>query len=417
MAGTRSARGGFLSFSSMLAIRFLRSSRSGALITRLSGMTSAGLGLGVAALILALSVLSGFQTNLLDDELTRSPQLVVEGLKLSDLSQLQETMAGLSGIKSVQKLSRGRGWLIDSDEFRPVELIAFEKSLPSWFPEASRAGSGLVDETSKSGLWLSDRRARAWALRTGDKVQIVSPRATLTPIGRPIPMRRQLTVVGTWQEGRDPETERAAGPWSLLGPLVGTGSTTLDVELEDSAMAEKVAEALRLRVAALEQAGTSGGQMTVKTWRDLNAGLLFVLRLEKALVFIAVFLIVMVASFALISALALILSAKQGEIGVLSAMGARPQALRAAFFQLGLLLTLAGASAGAALGISLAFILDRFELVHLPQGIYIVDYLPFLIRPFDLAVVLVACFGFATLSSIWAARRVGRLNPIEAIRR
>src|SRR5262249_29214812 len=126
----------------------------------------------------------------------------------------------------------------------------------------------------------------------------------------------------------------------------------------------------------------------VRTWKDLNRPLLFALRLEKGMMFVAVFLIVLVAELALMADLALIISSNRPEIGMLGAMGASASHLRRAFLLLGGAVAALGAGTGAGLGAGAAWVLDRYKLVPVPGRVYFLEYVPFLVKGGDLALVL-----------------------------
>jgi lipoprotein-releasing system permease protein len=155
----------------------------------------------------------------------------------------------------------------------------------------------------------------------------------------------------------------------------------------------------------------------VRTWRDLNRPLLFALRLEKVLMFVAVCLIVLVAALALVADLALIISSKRPEIGILGAMGATPAHLRNAFLLLGALVAGSGMLIGALLGVGTAWVLDRYQLLPVPGRVYFLDYVPFLVQGEDLVMVLAFTFALALGASLYAAQRAAALRPIEAMRR
>jgi lipoprotein-releasing system permease protein len=156
---------------------------------------------------------------------------------------------------------------------------------------------------------------------------------------------------------------------------------------------------------------------TERTWQEINRSLFFVLRLEKALMFVAVALIVLVAAFALVADLALIVSSKRSEIGMLGAMGAPPALVRRTFLLVGALLAAGGAGAGTAIGVAGAWLLDRYRVLSLPGQVYVFDYVPFDIRPGDLGIVLALTLALALAFSLYAAQRAAALVPIEALRR
>jgi lipoprotein-releasing system permease protein len=133
--------------------------------------------------------------------------------------------------------------------------------------------------------------------------------------------------------------------------------------------------------------------------------------------FVAVSLIVLVAAMALVADLALVITSKRAELGMLATMGATPDRLRRAFLWLGLLIAGVGTVAGALLGCIVALILDRYRLVHLPGQIYFLDYLPFRLQLPDVAAVLAVAVVLAIVSALWVAQRVAKLSPVEAMRR
>jgi lipoprotein-releasing system permease protein len=270
--------------------------------------------------------------------------------------------------------------------------------VPRFFPGA---------EGGRPGLYISGALATRWDVKTGDVVAIVSPRPTLTPFG-PQPRVRSLPLAGTFESGRTEDVERIALPVGVARPLAGNPSTFLEVT------AGGLDEALALvpGVRALLPAGAA-----LRTWEELNRPLFFALRLEKSVMFVAVSLIVLVAAMALVADLALVITSKRAELGMLATMGATPQRLRRAFLWLGLLLAGVGTTAGALLGCVVALILDRYRLVRLPGHIYFLDYLPFRLQLPDVAAVLAVTVVLAIVSALWVAQRVAKLSPVEAMRR
>src|SRR4029453_2249410 len=157
--------------------------------------------------------------------------------------------------------------------------------------------------------------------------------------------------------GRTEDVERIALPIGVARPLAGNPSTFLDVT------ARGLDEALALVPSVRALLPKSA---TLRTWEQLNRPLFFALRLEKSVMFVAVSLIVLVAAMALVADLALVITSKRAELGMLATMGATPERLRRAFLWLGLLLAGVGTTTGALLGCTAAWLLDRYHLVRLP---------------------------------------------------
>lgn len=386
-------------FPAILALRYLKSTRKDAYASLLSAVAAGGIGLGVMALVLSLAVISGFQDALRGEILSRTAQIEVDLPPGSDAAAAKRAVLAVPGVRGAQVQVAGNGWLVSRGKVEPVELVGFEGRVPATFPGAAGKPEGLYVEGALAGRW---------GLAAGQVIQIVSPKPTLAPLGGPQPRVRSLPLSGTFQSGRtQEEQERVALPLPIAESLLGTSELRLDVAAANLDAALVVAD----RLPPVLPKGSE-----VRTWKDLNRPLLFALRLEKVMMFVAVFLIVFVAELALMADLALIISSKRPEIGMLGAMGANAGHLRRAFLLLGGLVAGLGAGTGAAVGAVAAYVLDHYKLVPVPGRVYFLEYVPFLVQPGDLALVLVLTLGLALLTSLYAAQRAATLDPVEAMR-
>jgi lipoprotein-releasing system permease protein len=387
-----------LPFPAILALRYLRSTRRDAFASFLSAVAAGGLALGVAALILSLAVISGFQSALRSELLGRTPQIEVELPAGADATAARDAVRRVAGVVAVRIQVRGGGWVVEEGKVQPVELVGFDGAVPRSFPGA--AGR-------PEGLYVPATLAARWGLEAGQTLDVVSPRPTLTPFG-PQPRVRSVPLAGTYEGGRtQEERERVALSRPVAESLLGTADRRLDVEAGDLDAALEVAG----RLPAVLPPGSG-----VSTWKELNRPLLFALRLEKLVMFVAVSLIVLVASLALVADLALVISSKQSEIGILGTMGATPAALRQTFVLLGGLVAGFGMLVGTVLGVGGAWTLDRYRLLPVP-GVYFLDYVPFLVQAEDLVLVLLLTLALSLGSALYAAQRAAALDPVEALRR
>ncbi len=358
-----------------------------------------GIALGVAALVLALAALSGFQDELRNEILARTPQIEIELPAGSDAAAIAGDLGERPGLRDARQLVRGKGWILSGGRVQGVSLVGYEEDLPEFFP-------GSIDRDP--GLYVGDDLAASWLLGNEDLLQIASPLPALSPSGRPMPRIRTLPVAGTFVTGRTEQQARIALPIAAAKQLLGSRYPRLVVSALDR---ERV-----LELAAILPEHLPEGSV-VRTFRDLNRPLFFALKLEKVLMFVAVSLIVVVAGLALVADLALIIASKRSEIGMLEAMGATANDLRRTFLLLGGLLSGLGCSAGALIGLGAAWILDHFRLLTLPGDVYFLDYVPFRVLPGDLAAILAITLTLALGSSWWAARRAASLRPVEALSR
>ena len=394
-----------------VAVRYFRSTRADAHIRTLSRLTAGGLAVGTAALVLALAALAGFQDVLLDDLARHTPALQIElsgegalggagadAAPTEAVRGLAELAAATNGVAGVQELLNARGWLADGDRPFAVEVLGYEKAPPPWIPIQAAPESGLpVPGLPGSGLIVPISVALRMGLAVGDNVRVVSPRPGLTPVG-PRPRTRMLPVDLIYRSGRaDEAADPVLMPLGQASALFARGDRRLDLTLAPATDPEDIAVFLRQ--------GIDPAVATVTTRGQANRALLFVLRLEKGLVFSAVALIVAVASFALLAALSMVLSSKRSEVGVLAAMGAPPARLQRVFLLLGALLSVGGAGLGGALGAALAAFLDRYRVISTPSDVYVVDYVPFLVRGGDVLVVLAVTVLFTAAAALIGARQ------------
>ncbi len=382
----------------LLALRYLKSTRREAFVTFLSILATAGIAIGVAALILVLAGLAGLQNFLRQDVMARTPHIEITWPPDADADALAAELRAVPGVLEARQILRGRGWLLSGDRPLDVEIVGYEGELPSFFPSPT---------SSEPGLYVDHVTAQRWVLGEGDLVDVVSPRPTLTPFG-PQPRVLKQRIAGVFRSGRtEDQDHRAALPLAAARRLFGDRQTRLEVRSESFEAALELA-------ARLEPLLPPGSR--VQTWKDLNRGLFFALRLERMLMFVSVFLIVPVAAMALVTVLGLLISAKRGEIGMLQAMGARPEEIRRAFLILGATLGAMGLALGSILGLGGAWLLDRYRLIAPPGDVYFIDHIPFLVQSSDFAATVTATAVLVLLSTIYAANRAASMRAVEALR-
>ena len=401
-------RGSALPLPLLLAWRYARGGRKSAHVRFLSNLATGGVALGVGALVLVLSGLAGLQSFLREDVLARTPHLEIELAApaaggAADPQQLLARIAALPGVLEARPFLRGRGWLLIGKGAVAVDVVGFEGALPAFFPQSEEAKAASLT----SGVFVGDALAARFDLRPGRLVEVVSPRPTLTPLG-PQPRLHSVRVAGTFITGHtEAQENRVALPLALAQKLFGDRQRRIEVR---SVSLDRALE-LQQEVAPLLPAGSK-----VLSWRDLNRGLFFALELERMVMFLALFLIVPVAATALVTVLALIVSSKRGEIGMLQAMGGEPRAIEQAFLALGAGLALIGLVSGLAGGIGGALLLDHFELLRPPGEVYFLNHIPFRIRGEDLLWIVGGTLLFTLGAVQLAARRAAALAPLDALR-
>jgi lipoprotein-releasing system permease protein len=355
-----------------------------------------GLTLGVAALILSLAAVAGFQQALRREVLARTPQLELVLPPSSDFDATVGKLEAQPDVVRVLRTSRGRAWLLSGRAVLPVEVVGSEPGYPAWFSGAPEDQRGLV---------ISERAAARLGLEAGEFATLVSPVPGLTPLG-PQPRSRSVAYVGNYVSGRSDPEERAAVPFAIADRLLGPQARRIEVETRDLDVARSLAARLREEFPSA----------TVQSWEELNRPLFFALRLERTVMFVAVGLIVLVAALALVSDLSLIIANKRSEIGILGALGSPSSQVRALFAWLGGTIAAAGIGLGTLIGVGGAIALDATRSLKLPGGGFFLDYVPFRVEAADVLVVILVAGLLSWGFCAGAAGAAARLRPVEALR-
>jgi lipoprotein-releasing system permease protein len=385
-------------FETLVALRYLVASRRRAHVALIATISIVGLAVGVAALIVSLALLSGFQDRLRRQMMERSAHLRVSpsrGARLGDAERVRAVLGALPGSVDVTPAIEGRGWTSD---------VAGTVAIPVRYRNASE---DLDERDGPAARITASLSARLHAGK-GESIRLTSSRMRLSPIG-PIPVAVMATVAGVQRTGaleKAAEVEVSEDTARVLSG-VAEGAGAYEARLRDPLHAEIAAQSARASL---------GAEYRVQTWRELNAPLAFALRLEKAVIFVTVALVILVAALNIVSNIALTVVEKKRDLGVFTSMGAPPGALLRIYLTLGAVIGAVGTGAGILFGVGLSIALDRFRLVPLPSDVYLLSHVPFAVHAGEVAAVATFALGTALLAAILPARAAARLAPGEAIR-
>lgn len=408
-----------MSFEFQIALRYLKTKRHGlfGLLTTLIAI--GGITLGVAALIVTLAVMNGFRSDIQDKTLGIQPHILLLGTEedskiaidslLDKINLINEVVAVAPYIlgQTLLKSKRGtQGIAIRGIETeKEFSVTGAEKTLISG--EWSVLNS--ADPKDKS-LILGKELARNLGLSLGSEVIVISPteKASLGAMGA-VPRMEKFKVGGIFQSGFY-EYDANLAFTSLtharrlfaIGGASGLGIKTTDLE-EADLTATMVSE-------------TAGMKYWTRSWQSLNRNLFEALKLEKIVMTIILTMIILVASFTIISNLILMSIQKATDIGILKALGASRASIKKIFFYAGMVLGTTGIFLGTVIGISLVEVLDRTQWIRLPQDVYYLDTLPVRLSGLDLSIVLVSAFIITVLSAVYPASQAAKINPVDAIR-
>jgi lipoprotein-releasing system permease protein len=399
-----------------------RATRRNGFISFISGVSMLGIALGVAALIIVLSVMNGFQKEVRDRMLgvvSHIEILAPNGAALPDVTKtLAEVRAnpqviGAAPFIATQALlARGedmKGTIvrgIDPDREPEVTDLAVEikkTSLAKLIP-------------GEFGVVLGGELARSMGVGEGDKVTLVAPSGQVTPAGV-VPRLKQMTVVGTFDSGHFEydsalvllHMDDAAKIFRLEGP------TGVRVKLRDLHKAREVAAQL---------ADTLSGDLLVRDWTRQNRTWFAAVQVEKRMMFIILTLIVAVAAFNLVSTLVMTVTDKRADIAILRTLGASPRSIMGIFVVQGAMVGVIGTVAGLLMGLGVAYNIDvivpalerLFQADFLPKDIYLISRMPSDPQQGDILPVAIISLVMAFVATLYPSWRASQVNPAEALR-
>ncbi len=409
-----------------IGLRYTRSRRSKAVGKRdgflsfISGISTAGIALGVAALIVVLSVMNGFQKEVRDRMLSVLSHIeitVPDGL--ADWQTLSAKVATQPHVLGVAPMVSSQGLLSRGEVMRGVAVRGVsptEEGLVSDLPKQFVAGEITDLRPGSFGVVLGAQLANMLGVRVGDRVNLIVPEGDLTPAGV-MPRMRALNVVGVVDSGHyEYDSSLAILHWQDAAALLRLRDPSgLRVKVDDMQRAPQIANQL---ASLVPQA------LWVTDWSRSNRNWFAAVQTEKKMMFIILTLIIAVAAFNLVSTLVMTVNEKQADIAILRTMGASPGLIQRIFLIQGLAIGLLGSLGGVGLGLLVALNIDVivptieaiFRVQFLPRDIYFISQLPSDVRVNDVLTVGFMAFGLSVLATLYPSRRAAKVQPAEALR-
>ncbi len=400
-AGKRSGRNGFISFISMISMF--------------------GIGLGVAALIIVLSVMNGFQKEVRDRMLS-----VIAHVEIFDatgaIPDWEKTAAEVKknpAVLATAPYVDGQSMIIHDEVMRGVIIRGV---LPELEPKVSE-----VADKMKSGHWqdlrsgefniiLGSALAAGLRVQVGDKVTLAAPEGQMTPAGM-VPRLKAYTVVGIFEAGHYEydsgmafmHVDDAQKFFRLASP---------------SGLRVKIKDMLKAPLIALELSRSLSGDLLIRDWSQQNKNYFAAVKTEKTMMFIILTLIVAVAAFNLVSTLVMTVTDKQADIAILRTLGASPASIMKIFMIQGGITGLVGTGLGVLFGVLVAHNIDvivpwiehTMGVAFLPKELYFITTLPSDLRSADVLQISGIAVVLAFVATLYPSWRAARVKPAEALR-
>ena len=414
-----------LPFELILGWRYTRAGRAtrrNGFISFISGVSMLGIALGVAALIIVLSVMNGFQKEVRDRMLGVVSHIEIyaaDGAALPDLAGTLATVSAHPHVVGAAPFIATQALLARGEDMKGTMVRGIDPALePRVTDLVQQPGGGalLRLRPGEFGVVLGGELARALGVRAGDPVTLVAPGGQVTPAGV-LPRLKQMTVVGTFDSGHYEydaslvlmHVDDAARIFRL------EGASGVRLKLRDLHQAREVAAELALRL---------GPGVLVRDWTRQNRTWFAAVQVEKRMMFIILTLIVAVAAFNLVSTLVMTVTDKRADIAILRTLGASPRSIMGIFVVQGAMVGVIGTLAGLALGLGVAFNIDvlvpalerLLGASFLPKDIYLISRMPSDPQQADILPVALISLALAFVATLYPSWRASRVNPAEALR-
>ncbi|AJE03726.1 lipoprotein-releasing ABC transporter permease subunit [Geobacter pickeringii] len=415
-----------------IGLRYLKAKRKSTFISIITFISTAGVTLGVMALIIVLAVMTGFEESLKEKILGTNAHIVV--LKsggvmeqydrvLAQLGKVKGVVAETPFIYSQVMLSSGNnvsGVVLRGIDTKTDPLVTnLHRSLVDGkLSDLDLAPPPLAGQASeKPGIIIGKELARNLNLYTGDTINVISPMGNITPLGM-VPKMRQFRVVGIFNTGMFEYDSTLA--YVSLG------------EAQDFLSLGNAATGVQLRVADVYHTGSLvreinrqlGFPYYARDWMQMNKNILFALKTEKMVMFIILTLIVLVAAFGIASTLFMVVLEKTKDIAILKSMGATGRSIMKIFVLEGLIIGISGTGLGVIGGLGVACNLEPivdfiqrmtgFELFS--KDVYYLDHFPSQVVPSDVLLVSVTAILISLVATLYPSWQASRLPPAEALR-
>jgi len=404
-------------FEIFLGLRYLRARGHKTNLSLFVWIGIGGVFLGVSALIVVLAVMTGFQDGIRDKIISANPHVLIMeagGRGVADGGALAKRVAPVPGVVSAtpfvlqQALFTSPNGGATGGLLRGVDLAT--PAVRDAIAAQVRFGSlEPVLKGSEPALVLGRELARSLGVAPGDHVTVISPQGAMTAVGL-VPKMRRFLVAG-WVEVGMYEYDASLAYTSLAAAqeFAGLGDRVTGVEV-------KLANPFDAKDVGRTIAGQLKGPYWIRDWMDMNRNLFAALQLEKLALFVIVTIIVLVAAFAIIGHLVLLVAEKRKEIGILKAMGAGAGSIGTVFLVAGMLIGVGGTLAGSAFGLLLIWIQNTYKIIRLAGDVYQISYLPMKLTGSDFAMIVGSTLVISFLATLSPARRAARMDPIDVLR-
>ncbi len=398
-----------MKYETAIALRYLRSKRKDRFISFTTWIAVVGIGIGITAIILVIAVMTGFQDEIRDRMLGINPHILVSRTMQDEVKEpdrVVERLMKIDGVVSASPFINFQAMAQGQSRITGVVVKGIAPKDAGFIKGLMKFGN--VDALKeKNTILLGKELARELGLFTGDVFTLIVPFGGFSPAGA-VPETVRVRVGGIFETGMY-EIDNLMTIMSLndAEAIIGAGVSGIEVKVRDVYAANEV----RNRIARALGPGYFG-----RTWIEMYKNLFSALKLEKIVMFVILALVILVASFNIISSLVMTVMEKKKDIAILKAMGATDRSIMRIFVAEGLTIGVVGALLGTFIGYGLLQIQTRFQIVKLSKEVYYISTLPMKISLLDIIFIAGVTILLCLLSTLYPSYKASKIDPVETLR-
>jgi len=421
-----------------IALRYLRARRRQAAVSVITAIAVAGITLGVAALVIAQALITGFRADVQDKILRGTAHINLlkrDGGGVENYRELVERVRSAPGVTEASATIYAEVLLSAQGHQEPAVLKGVDLNSPR---EVKEVFSTVIEgdptrlnpappnqppnqppdqsqeepeEKALEGIILGKELAQSMKLRVNDVVTAISSQTRLTPVGlQPRPRYTRFRVAGIFSLGLyeyDAKWAYIALPAAQSVKASGDAAEMIQMKVADIYAVKEIGERVR---------AIAGQDFSTKDWQELNHPLFAALQLQHRVVYVFFALLIAIAALNIITTLTMMVIEKNRDIAILRAQGSTPRSIRRIFMLQGLVIGLIGAASGLLLGLGLSWLANHYQLISIPADVYAVSHVTLKVKSIDCVRVAVLAVIICLLATIYPARTAARLMPVEALR-
>lgn len=404
------------SFEWFVSLRYLRAKRKQKFISLITLISILGVAVGVMALIVVLSVYTGFTEGLRDQIIGVNSHLIIQSYdgSIEDAEAVMAEAAMVPGVVAQTPMIYTQALITSASGSSGVVLRGIDpagavKVVTIGDKITSGSLDSLNDEAGPPALVLGEDLARTLQVLPGERVQLLAPNGPLSPMGV-LPKVRVCMIGGTFSTG-------------MYEYDSNMGYLGLDTARSLAGLSREAVHAIEVRVRDVESANTVAANIrsklgpvyVVRDWMQLNQNLFAALKLEKLGIFIALDLIILVAALNIISALIMVVMEKTRDIAILKSMGAKTSSIMRIFFYQGMVIGVIGTILGVLSGLGVCELLKRYKIIELPSNVYPMSTIPIKVVPGDVTIIALSALIITLAATLYPSWKAAKVRPAEAL--